>query len=82
MSNIELTAGRRRARQQATAKSFGRKLRRMGIRGEPVPPLGGRKAFLAHGVQEVYGCLRLFTGIYDNPDGIGAGGARGTEGAV
>jgi hypothetical protein len=29
----------------------------------PVPPLDGRKAFLAHGVQEFSGYLRLFPGV-------------------
>jgi transcriptional regulator with XRE-family HTH domain len=61
LSNIELTAGRRRARQQATAKSFGRKLRRMGIRGEPVPPCGRPEGFSR--AWRPRG-LRMFTVIY------------------
>jgi len=49
------SGGRRLAGSQAATKSFGAKL--------PVPPLDGRKAFLAHCVQEFHGYLRLFPGI-------------------
>jgi hypothetical protein len=63
------SGSRRSAGSQAAPNSFGVKLRRMGIRGEPVPALDHRQrrlchqAFLAHCVQEYHGYLRLFPGI-------------------